>query len=400
MVKGAGGREKPGAPTQRPAKRAARAALGNDPFERGAAPVQLAMATPAKPAAAHAGAMTGEPSRRRKVATPAAAAAPRQEVTVHAPAVAPVPPEAPVGEAHEIAGPPADDVHETAEAAAPPASDLRAFVHRLWPALRGRLDAILGLPRLLGRPSPGFPQAVDTELVARALPLLDFLLDAWWRVEVRDLDRMPAGPALVVANHGGLFHWDALVLAHVLRRAGRELRPLLDEHALSIPIAGRAALRLGAVPATPENALELLREGVLTGVFPEGSRNGEREWAERYRIRRFGRGGFATIALRAGVPVVPCAIVGGEETAAPFARPGWLAEALGLPLLNAAPALPLRPLALLPLPSRWSVRFGEPILPHGSPDDARAVNLLAEETRGRLQRMLDEDVASRRSVYF
>jgi 1-acyl-sn-glycerol-3-phosphate acyltransferase len=242
-------------------------------------------------------------------------------------------------------------------------------------------------------------QGLDAELVARSAPLLDFLLDAWWRVEVRGLDRMPAGPAVVVANHGGLLHWHALVLAHVLRRAGRELRPLLDEHALAPAVSGRLAIRLGAVPATSENALELLRDGVLAAVFPEGSRNEDREWSARYQIRRFGRGGFAAIALRARVPVIPCAIVGAEETAPPFARPGWLAEVLGVPLLGAAPALPLGPLALLPLPSRWSVRFGEPIAASGSADDPSAVNLLAEETRATLQRMLDEDVASRRSVY-
>jgi 1-acyl-sn-glycerol-3-phosphate acyltransferase len=219
-------------------------------------------------------------------------------------------------------------------------------------------------------------------------------------VEVRGLDRAPSGPALVVANHGGLFHWDALVLSHLLRRAGRELRPVLDDYALGIPLVGRASIRLGAIRATPGNVLELLRDRVLAAVFPEGSRNGARDWSERYQVRRFGRGGFANLALRAQVPVIPCAIVGSEEAAPPFARGGWLAEALGIPLLAAAPALPLGPLAFLPLPSRWTVRFGEPIdPPGGSPDDPHAVNALAEATRAALQRMLDEDVASRRSVY-
>jgi 1-acyl-sn-glycerol-3-phosphate acyltransferase len=351
------------------------------------------MATPSQlPVAAEAPPVRREPAtRRRKVAAPeveTAAARPGMAAATPEPALAP--------EVVEALG---EDRGPAPAGSPPAAADLRAFVRGLWPALRARVEPILRLRRLFAGPTPTGRHAMDADFVARAAPLLDFLLDAWWRVEVRGLERMPAGPAVLVANHGGLFHWDALVLAHVLRRAGRELRPLLDEHALSHPLAGRAVVRLGAVAATPENALDLLRDGVLTAVFPEGSHNGEREWSERYQIRRFGRGGFAAIALRAEVPVVPCAIVGGEETAAPFARPGWLAEVLGLPLLNAAPALPLGPLALLPLPSRWSIRFGEPILPKGSADDATAVNLLAEETRGTLQRMLDEDVASRRSVY-
>jgi 1-acyl-sn-glycerol-3-phosphate acyltransferase len=288
-----------------------------------------------------------------------------------------------------------------AEASGQHARELAALVRNLWPALRPRPDSVLLLRRLLDGPGPVDPHGMDPELVAGIAPALDLLVDAWWRTEVRGLERLPPGAALVVANHGGRFHWDALVLGHLLRRAGRELRPLLDEHALRAPVSGRAAARLGAVAATPENALRLLETGRLAAVFPEGSRNGDRPWAERYRIRRFGRGGFARIAMQAGVPIVPCAIVGSEETAAPFARPGWIAEALDLPLLAGAPGLPLGPLAWLPLPSRWSVRFGEPIAPApgASADDEATATALTESVRATLQRMLDEDVASRPSAY-
>ena len=198
---------------------------------------------------------------------------------------------------------------------------------------------------------------------------------------------------------------DALVLRFALEHghpARRDLRPLLDQHALDLPLAGNAFARLGAVPATPENARRLLSEGLALAVFPEGSRAGSRPSTQRYRLEQFGRGGFAKVALRARATIVPCAIVGSEETSAPFARPGWLAEWLNIPALSGTPALPLAPLALVPLPSRWSLRFGSPIAADAGPqaaDDPATVIDLTERTREALQAMLDEDVAARRSVY-
>jgi 1-acyl-sn-glycerol-3-phosphate acyltransferase len=247
---------------------------------------------------------------------------------------------------------------------------------------------------------------MDRGLFERAMPVLEFLYSSWWRVELRQMDNVPArGPVMLVANHGSALAWDALVLRLALLRdhpAHRELRPLLDEYALKLPLAGVGALRLGAVPATPENALLLLREGCALAIFPEGSHNARRPWTQRYRVERFGRGGFAKLALRTGAPIVPCAIVGSEETSAPFARSGWLADTLGMPFLASAPPLPGL-LGVIPLPSRWSVRFGEPIDtqaagPGAAGDSARVLEL-TERARASLQQMLDEDVAARRSVY-
>jgi 1-acyl-sn-glycerol-3-phosphate acyltransferase len=166
-------------------------------------------------------------------------------------------------------------------------------------------------------------------------------------------------------------------------------------------VVAKVAPRLGAVAATPENAQALLAQGRLVAVFPEGSLAGEKPWGDRYRLQHFGRGGFAKVALRAGTPIVPCAIVGSEEATPPASRSGWLAERLRLPLLAMAPRIPLGPLAFLPLPSRWTIRFGDPVATagRGVPTDAAAVAALAEEARSALQRMLDEDVAARRSVF-
>jgi 1-acyl-sn-glycerol-3-phosphate acyltransferase len=290
------------------------------------------------------------------------------------------------------------------EAAGKHARDLLQTVSRLLPALLGALASLRDL--FTGRRDLD-SSGTDRELFERAAPLLDFLYTSWWRVESRQIENVPAqGPVVVVANHGGALPWDALVLRLALLRdhpAQRDLRPLLDEHALRVPLAGTIASRLGAVPATPDNALRLLQGGGATGVFPEGSRVAHRPWPRRYRIERFGRGGFAKLAFRTGAAVVPCAIVGSEEASAPFTRPGWLAEALGMPFLAATPALLLAPLGALPLPSRWSLRFGEPIDTRAAgasaAEDPGRVLELTEHTRASLQQMLDEDVAARRSVY-
>jgi len=291
-----------------------------------------------------------------------------------------------------------------ARAEEPPAgglpADLLQALRGLLPSLRDRLGSLGPLRALLSTTT-----GIDgrSGQFGPAQPLLDFLYGAWWRVEPRQLEHVPAkGPVMLVANHGGTVHWDALVLALALLRdhpAHRRLTPLLDERALRAPLAGPLAVRLGALPATPENALRLLEGGSAVAVFPEGSRNALRPWDQRYRVERFGRGGFARLALRSGAPIIPCAIVGSEEASAPVARPGWLADRL--PLLASLPTQALIPLAAIPLPSRWSIRCGPPIEtvaagPEAAEDPTQVTEFL-ERTRTALQRMLDEDLAARAS---
>jgi 1-acyl-sn-glycerol-3-phosphate acyltransferase len=283
--------------------------------------------------------------------------------------------------------------------------ELGEALGRLLPLLRDRLAAFADLVRVLEPAGRLDPFGLDPRLDERVQPLLEFLYSSWWRVESRAVERVPAsGPAVVVANHGGPVPWDALVLRHALRRdhpAHRSLRPLLDDQECDLPVFGALAVRLGAVRASPDVADRILREGVLIGVFPEGSGVAAKPWRERYRIQHFGRGGFAKVALRAGAPIVPCAIVGSEEAAPPIARTAWIADRLGLPTLGAANLLRLGPTGLLPLPSRWTIRFGDPVEVggRGGADDARRVNALTEQVRSTIQEMLDEDVSARRSVF-
>jgi 1-acyl-sn-glycerol-3-phosphate acyltransferase len=287
------------------------------------------------------------------------------------------------------------------------ARDLFQAVGRLAPMLREKVGDLVSLARVLERSGDLDAFGMDREITAKAAPVFEFFYSAWWRVDVRQIEHVPSeGPVIVIANHGGALPWDALVLRLALSRehpARRVLRPLLDDAVMKAPVLGFLAARLGAVAATPGNALQLLAPGGAVGFFPEGTASGARPWTQRYRVQQFGRGGFAKVAIRAGATIVPCAVVGSEETSAPPARSGWLAESLGIPLLAPALRVPLGPLGLLPLPARWSLRFGEPIAvgppgPDGA-EDANRVFDLTERTRSALQQMLDEDVAARRSVY-
>jgi 1-acyl-sn-glycerol-3-phosphate acyltransferase len=261
--------------------------------------------------------------------------------------------------------------------------ELRVLLVRLLPALRDALAPLASLATLLGAPARLDEYGMDRDLPNRARAVVDFFLDTWWRVDVRGIALLPEQPVVVVANHGGTLAWDALVLRAAAARPPmlRELRPMLDPRALAAPLIGPLLGRMGAAPLRPEVALALLERGSSIALFPEGLRDVPRPWNDRYRVNRFGRGGFARVAALARAPIVPCAIVGSEEASAPF------------PLAA--------PLGWLPLPSRWSVRFGDPIAPPppGKADDASAMATAGERVRAELQRMLDADLADRRSVF-
>lgn len=202
----------------------------------------------------------------------------------------------------------------------------------------------------------------DAPFSASLRPLGEYLFEKYWRVKIEGADHVPEAPFVLVANHGGGLPLDGPVLHLALQREHpslKDARWLVEDQVIQMPVLGSLVSRLGAVRATPENALKVLAEKHPLIVFPEGFGGLSKPFSERYQLRRFGRGGYLKIALRAGVPLVPAAIVGSEETTSILAQ-----------LPRVIPGLQLLPLASLPLPAKWHIRFGAPLTLEGAPDHA------------------------------
>jgi 1-acyl-sn-glycerol-3-phosphate acyltransferase len=251
---------------------------------------------------------------------------------------------------------------------------------------------------------------LDEELFRDLLmPLANPLYQKYFRVQTRGLENVPAsGPALLVANHSGTIALDAVMMQHAVAAehpARRIVRNMAGNLIFRLPFVGPLARKSGNAVARDEDALELLRRGELVGVFPEGYKGVGKGWAERYRLQRFGRGGFIQLALRARVPVVPVAIVGAEEAYPMIGNLSSLAGLLRLPYFPITPTWPLLgPLGLLPLPSRWIIEFGPPLRTDEYPDDAHDDAMLTFELtdtiRDRIQQMIHTNVNARRGVFF
>jgi len=247
---------------------------------------------------------------------------------------------------------------------------------------------------------------LDPAAVARVRPLMRLASDRYWRVSVRGIDELPeTRPLLFAANRSGVLPYDGLLVAHeVEQAAGFRPRFLVADWLATLPFAQPGLARLGGVRACPENALRLLARGESVLAFPEGAKGATKIFAERYRVQRFARGGVVRLAIAAGVPLVPVAIVGGEEVHPILWKSRRLGRAIGLPFVPLTPTFPwLGPAGALPLPSKWSIRFGDPIETgaRGREDVAPDLRVarLNEELRERIQEMVDEDRRARPGMF-
>jgi len=240
--------------------------------------------------------------------------------------------------------------------------------------------------------------------------LYDPIYRYWFRVEWEGIEHVPmSGGALLVANHAGAVPPDAPAVMHgIEEELGRPIYGMADFFFRTVPVVGTLWSRAGGVPAHPENAYRLLHdEQQLALVFPEGSKGPSKTYADRYRLRRFGRGGFVEIAMRAGVPVVPLAIVGAEEAMPTLFRVPTLSRALHVPYFPVtANMLLLGPVlgAVTYFPAKIRIRVLEPTtfdvdpgLDHYS--KSRVMDE-AERIRGRIQDALHDMLRDRRSVWF
>jgi 1-acyl-sn-glycerol-3-phosphate acyltransferase len=316
-----------------------------------------------------------------------------------------------------------------AEESAPPAGALwpvTGFLRRLREGLdagAGFADAaagaVTGLPRggrhtaerALRRMAGDYTEdewGFDEEFADAVQPLFEFMYDRWWRVEVAGVERVPGhGRGLLVANHAGIVPWDATMMTIALLREHplpRHPRFMVLDWAFQLPYVAVALRKVGGVVASPYNAIRLLEQDELVAVFPEGVKGAGKSFRDRYRLQRFGRGGFVEVALRTGAPIVPVAIVGSEEIYPKVADARPLARLVGAPYFPITPTFPwLGPLGTVPLPSKWRIEFCEPIeTARYGPEaagDRGLVFELTERVRDTIQRAVYENLVRRGSAF-
>jgi 1-acyl-sn-glycerol-3-phosphate acyltransferase len=283
------------------------------------------------------------------------------------------------------------------------------------PAPRAHRAALVPLPRIEDTTVDG-TRLTDVDEWGRSEHIREIirrlynpLYRHWFRVEWDGLEKIPrTGGALLVANHAGAIPSDAPVIMHgIEEELRRPVYGLADFFFKTVPFVGTAWSRVGGVAAHPDNALRILRDqGQLALVFPEGTKGPSKTYADRYRLRRFGRGGFVEIAMRAGVPIIPIAVVGAEESMPIMMRLPNVARVIGVPYVPITANMVLfGPLGLLLyFPSKFKLRVLDPVtfdVPPGQERYSKSrVMEEAENIRMSLQESLYDMLRERRSVWF
>jgi 1-acyl-sn-glycerol-3-phosphate acyltransferase len=250
---------------------------------------------------------------------------------------------------------------------------------------------------------------LDWEFVDVVRPFFTFLYKTYWRVETTGLENIPIeGRALLVANHSGQLPFDGMMIGTAVltdHPAQRLVRTVYAAILPTIPWVSTMLVRLGQTLATVENGTRLLEQEELVAVFPEGYKGTGKLFKDRYRLARFGRGGFAQMALNTQAPIIPVSVVGSEETYITLAKFPTLSAITGIPYLPITLTFPwLGLLGVIPLPTKWYIDFGEPIPMDGyGPDAADSivrVAQLSDQVRDTIQEMIHNRLAQRRSIFF
>jgi 1-acyl-sn-glycerol-3-phosphate acyltransferase len=230
-----------------------------------------------------------------------------------------------------------------------------------------------------------------------------FLYRIYFRCEATGLENMPEGPVILVANHAGQLPIDGVMITTAMLlecSPPRLARPMADQWVATLPFVSTMMARMGVVVGSPENAERLLRRGEALLVFPEGMEAITKTVEYAYQLREFGHG-FMRIALQQKIPIVPVAVVGSEEQYPTLYNLKGLGRLLGLPSLPIWVQMPLPFVGMLPLPVKYRLAFGEPMLFEGDPDDVDiAIRDKVEKVRIRLQQLLSETRRRRKSVFY
>jgi len=248
----------------------------------------------------------------------------------------------------------------------------------------------------------------DAQWTESFITVFKSLYRDYWRVETVGVEHVPpTGRALLVANHAGVLPWDgtmiktAVYTEHSHQRHGRAL---VASQFMGMPVMSWFLRRTGQAVGHPDDTRRLLERDELVLVFPEGTRGTGKSFRDRYRLRRFGRGGFVATAIRARAPIIPVSVVGSEEIYPMVGDLRPVARLLGLPYFPVTPFWPwLGPLGMIPLPSKWRIQFHAPIdvsdLSFKDADDQHQVMALADEVRDTIQRGIYDNLKLRRGVF-
>ncbi|MCX7791377.1 MAG: 1-acyl-sn-glycerol-3-phosphate acyltransferase [Chloroflexaceae bacterium] len=277
--------------------------------------------------------------------------------------------------------------------------------------LRYQIDEQVGfIKRRLNGEYSTDPFGMDPEVIAVVRPFLRFMYRTWWRVRAEGLENVPStGRALLVANHSGVLPWDGAMIAAAVAedhpaQNDRIVRSLHLHWFSTLPFVAPTLAAMGQVPGLPENAIRLLQNDELVCVFPEGLKGVGKLYKDRYKLARFGRGGFVQAALRAQAPIVPVAVVGAEEIYPMLGNAQPIAKLLGMPYFPITPFFPwLGVFGAIPLPTRWSITFCEPLptdtYDPSEADDPLTVLGLTELVRERIQATIDAKLAERKMIF-
>ena len=249
----------------------------------------------------------------------------------------------------------------------------------------------------------------DPEVLQVVEPFFEFMYKSYWRVQTSGLENIPdEGRALLVCNHSGQLPWDGAMVGTAVyteHPAQRLVRTLYASWFPTLPFLSALFVKLGQVLANEENGIRLLEQDQLVAVFPEGYKGVGKLYKDRYRLARFGRGGFVRMALKTGAPIIPVSVVGAEETYISLAKAPGIAKLIGFPYFPISPTFPwLGPIGFIPLPTKWYIDIGEPVdvegYGSGAANNPILVSQLADQVRNVVQKMIHARLAQRRSIFF
>ena len=249
----------------------------------------------------------------------------------------------------------------------------------------------------------------DQEWTESLIPIFEWVYHHYWRVETTGVEHVPAtGRGLLVSNHAGVLPWDGAMIKTALfaepPHINRHARALIAQFFFGLPWLSWFLRRTGQTVGHPDDSVRLLERDELVLVFPEGVKGTGKPWSERYRLRRFGRGGFVQVAIRSRAPIVPISVIGSEEIYPMLGNLEPIAKLTGFPYFPVTPFFPwLGLLGTIPLPSRWRIQFHEPVrtdlVPIEGADDANLVMTLSDQIRDTIQRGIYENLKLRRSAF-